>query len=83
MLVSSDTTRDNFSEKLGLAVAQRNEVSELAVADTSDALAKMQAQVLEYRSLAASGRFDAETTRVFIWLADQVEDWAKELEPHL
>jgi hypothetical protein len=40
----------------------------------------MHAQALEYRRLAASGCFDAETTRVLLWLADEVEDWAKELK---
>jgi hypothetical protein len=48
--------------------------------DTLELLIEIQACVQQYRLMAASGRFDAITSRLLYQLADEVENKAREFD---
>jgi hypothetical protein len=48
--------------------------------DSLELLIGIQASVLEYRRIAASGRYDKQTSRKILQLADEVEKQARKLD---
>ena len=52
----------------------------MTVEDTLELLIEIQGQVLQYRRLAESGRFDASIKKLIHQLADEVEAKAREVD---
>jgi hypothetical protein len=48
--------------------------------DSLELLIGIQTSVLEYRRIAASGRYDKKTSRQILQLADEVEQQARKLD---